>query len=176
MHGRFARQIPALALGLGVVVAVAAGGPARAQESASYRQTERVLNSGGTPAQGVEVASAGYRVTLSSLGGGLYPGVGAGAGADLPPGEVAGLLFTAPQTLVWDPEPSAGTYNVYRAAIATLDSGAFGDCLAPGGALPSATDPAEPAAGAGFFYLVTVENRLREEGTKGAGRGGTFCP
>jgi hypothetical protein len=92
-----------------------------------------------------------------------------------------GLDLPAPATLVWNPENSAGTYNVYRAAMSTLPSLAFGSCDQQGIVATSAAAGANPPAGTGFFYLVTVENSLGEEGTKGfqgggAQRAGSACP
>jgi len=45
----------------------------------------------------------------------------------------------------------------------------------------NATDASIPAAATGYFYLVTAENRLAEEGTKGSNstggeRLGNVCP
>ncbi|RMF71809.1 MAG: hypothetical protein D6738_13060, partial [Acidobacteria bacterium] len=51
-----------------LVLAAAAAGPATAQQSASYRMDEHVLNQGGRPAGGVTASSASYRVSLDSLG------------------------------------------------------------------------------------------------------------
>lgn len=161
--------------------------PAFAQQSASFRAEEYVRNAGGTPQNGASAASASFRITLSSLGDGLALGGlssasfradGSFVAAYPPPGEVEGLLLQDSQTLVWSPEPSVGTYNVYRGTVA---AGHYGVCLLPDVAASGASDAAVPAGGGAFLYLVTAENRLREEGTKGstsAGvqRGGAVCP
>jgi hypothetical protein len=47
--------------------------------------------------------------------------------------------------------------------------------------MPTATDPASPPPDSIYFYLVTAENRLGEEGTKGYSssgveRHGSDCP
>lgn len=167
-----------------VVVALVCA-PAAAQQSASYKLTEHVFNAGGHPQQGVEPASASYRITLGSLGEGLVAGELSGAsytlsaghtGAYLPPGEVSGLRFDDIQTLVWDGEPSVGSYNLYRGAFTDLSGLGYGQCQQQGLPASTTTDTDAPATGAGFFYLVTAVNRLDEEGGKGSGRGGTTCP
>jgi len=161
---------------------------ALAQSSESFDLEERVLNSGGTPAGGTVPASAGFRVTLASIGEALSA-TGAGsasfavdssfASAYPPPGEAVGLRFPDAQTLEWAPERSTGGYNLYRGALGEFLG--FGACLRQG--IPDETtsddDPVPP--GSGFFYLVTASNRLGEEGTKGfqgdgAERGGDVCP
>jgi len=64
---------------------------------------------------------------------------------------------------IWDPEPSIGVYNLYRNAA----------CLQQDLVNPSSSDAATPAAGQAYLYLVTAENRLREEGTRGYQSSGT---
>ena len=132
----------------------------------------------------------GFRITLSSLGENLartglesasFRADASFLSAYAPPGEVSGLHFTDDQTLTWSAERSAGTYSVYRDQVSALVSGGYGTCLSQELSATSTSDPATPPTGGGFFYLVTVENRLREEGTKGsdssgAERGGNECP
>ncbi|GAB4367859.1 MAG: hypothetical protein Kow0062_00570 [Acidobacteriota bacterium] len=181
------RLCTVLALG-----AVAAGGlaPARAQQSASWEISDRVINLGGRPQGGTTSGSASFSLTLESLG---EPVVGAGlssasylldasfAGTYPAPGEVRGVRFSDATTLGWDAERSAGTYNVYRDALSALTGGSYGTCWQQDIPSPSATDPDPVPAGTGRFYLVTAENRLAEEGTRGrdsagASRTGTACP
>jgi hypothetical protein len=152
-------------------------GVALAQQSPSYKLQESTFNNGGDPAGGAFASSAGYRIKLDALGGGVL-GTGLSSGsfrmdggfvaAYPPPTEVLALRFDPPgkSSLSWNPERSAGSYNLYRAGVSTLP-GTFGACFQSGIAGASATDAAVPAAGAGTFYLVTVRNRLAEEGTKG---------
>ncbi|MDQ7008223.1 MAG: hypothetical protein Q9Q40_13440 [Acidobacteriota bacterium] len=161
-----------------------------AQQSASYRLDEHVINLGGRPDDGVTASSASYRISLDSLGeavvrAGLSSASfrmdGSFAGAYPPPGEVSGLRFTDDTTLVWDPEKSVGVYDVYRDALAAVSGGGYGTCWQEDLAGTTTTDPDVPGPGSGFFYLVTAENRLGEEGTKGsdsggAPRGGSACP
>jgi len=167
-----------------------AAGEARGQASASHRLEEAGLNAGGHPQSGVDPASAGHRLSLGSLGdpfpiqrhfGAAWTLDGGFVVAYPPPGEVLDLLFTSATTLVWDPAPAAGTYSLYRGLISALPGLGYGACAQQGLIAPATTDADLPAPGAGFFYLVTVENRLGEDGTKGvtssgAPRGGLVCP
>ena len=146
--------------------------PAFAQQSANFKLTEHVLNAGGHPSGGVVMASTSFKVTLDALGesvvqGGMtsasYHMDASFASAYPPPGEVAGLLFTDDQTLSWSAERSAGVYDLYR----DNTSDGYGNCEQEDVPGPPATDSSTPAAGNVFFYLVTVKNRLGEEGTKG---------
>ena len=152
--------------------------PALAQQSANFRLTEHVLNAGGHPSGGVVMASTSYKVTLDALGesvvqGGMtstsYRMDASFASAYPPPGEVAGLLFTDTQTLSWFAERSAGVYDMYRDDT----SAGYGNCEQKELAETTATDTSTPTAGNSFFYLLTVKNRLREEGTKGSRSDGT---
>ena len=157
------------------------GGTALAQTSTSFQLEEYTLNAGGTPSQGTEVASASFRMTVASIGDsvtatGLSSAsfqLDAGFGvAYPPPGEVgamcggagACLEFTDVQTLIWPAERSAGAYNLYRDAI----SFGYGVCEQQDLGATTATDLSAPSTGNAFYYLVTVENRLAEEGTKGS--------
>jgi len=164
--------------------------PALAQSSASYKLEEHVVNAGGHPANGTTMASANFRVTLDSIGealvgaemGSASYGMGSGFGiAYLPPGETGGMWFSDHDTMHWDAEPSAGAYNVYRDLMSSLAALGYGDCFAPGVSGTTGTDAGTPPASDGWFYLVTAENRLGEEGTKGwdstpTQRQGTVCP
>lgn len=177
------------------------GGMAAAQTSTSYRLEEYALNAGGTPSQGVVPTSASYSITLASIGDSVV-GTGlsstsfaADVGFDAaypPPGEVAGtcgtagscLRFTDAQTLTWPAESSAGVYNLYRDLASNLTGLGYGQCEQQDLNGTTTTDGDPVPSGDGFFYLVTVENRLGEEGTKGfrvegvttIERGGTVCP
>ena len=99
-----------------------------------------------------------------------------------PPREVTGLVFLDDDTLHWDPEPSVGVYNLYRDTLPALPEGGYGSCDQQGLTTTGATDVAPPpGVGDGYFYLVTAENRLAEEGTKGFDTGaverqGNACP
>ena len=99
-----------------------------------------------------------------------------------PPGEVSGLRFVDGSILAWDPEWSAGKYNLYRDLLGNLSGLGFGGCEQPGLTGTTVADATPmPPPGDGHFFLVTVENRLAEEGTKGfrtdgAERLGSVCP
>jgi len=150
---------------------------ARAQTSASYDMKAHVVNEGGHPAQGVVLTSGLFRMSLDAVGQGLFaPSMGSasfsmGVGFATPylaPGEVAGVRILADrQTLTWTLEPAADHYNVYRDLLQTLP-GLYGLCWATHIPSTVAVDSAVPGTGSsGFFYLVTSENGLDEEGTKG---------
>jgi len=183
-------RFPASTLVLGLLLAGLPAVPAFGQQSASYRLEEHVLNLGGHPQGGTVLSSAGFRLTLDSLGEGAvraglssasYRMDGSFASAYPPPGEVLGLRFTDEQTLAWDPEPSVGVYDLYRDGLGQVGSGGYGQCWLAGLTEETATDADPVPAGGGFFYLVVARNRLGEPGTKGtdgAGteRGGNACP
>ena len=164
-----------------------ASGPALAQSSASFKLQEHVLNQGGHPDAGGQIlTSLGFRMTLDSIGEGVIGTALSGASFTMdggflpaypPPGEVTGLRFDDAITLGWNAEKSAGTYNLYR----DLAAGGYGTCEQSGIGGTTTTDSDAPAAGQLFSYIVTVRNRLAEEGTKGfasdgSERLGAFCP
>ncbi|HEX4824715.1 MAG TPA: hypothetical protein VFV19_10395 [Candidatus Polarisedimenticolaceae bacterium] len=166
-----------------LAIAAAAAAPALAQTSASYKLTESIVNNGGDPVNGASGASASHRIKLDALGDGFL-GVGLasasfhmdGGFVDVypPPGEVQQQLFTSKTSMVWNPERSVGQYEVYRDALSGFLGG--GTCFSSGLTAESATDAATPAAGQGYFYLVTARNRLGEEGTKGLRTSGVERP
>ncbi len=147
-----------------------------AQTSASYRLTESVLNSGGDPRNGSILQSASFQIRLDALGESVVGTGGASASyrvdaafvsAYPPPGEVENLRFTSASDLIWNPERSAGTYDLYRDSFSALPGGGTGMCLASNLTGASASDTQIPPPASGYFYLATSENRLGEEGTKG---------
>jgi hypothetical protein len=162
-----------------VVLAIAwVGGAVSAQSSASFKLTESAFNSGGHPEDGTNPTSAGFAVTLGAIGDAVSPVPLSSASFRMegsfvsgypPPGEVVNLRFTSKTGLAWDAEKSTGDYNLYRSGSANAVDACFQSEI-PG---ESATDGDSPAAGARFFYLVTAENRLGEEGTKGFRSNGT---
>ena len=169
------RRRLAVATVLAAAIAVALV-PARAQQSASYRLAAFVVNEGGHPSQGIHLASSSYRLKIDSVGEGLVGATQQSASFRSeagfvsgypPPGEVRQLVYPNRTTMVWRPEWSVGTYNVYRDPVSGLPAPGLGACFAR--ALPGATagEPDDPPSDSGWFYLVTAENRLREEGTKG---------
>jgi len=170
---------------MAALVAILCVVPALAQQSASYKLTEAVFNEGGNPANGTILASTSYKMSFDATGDAAIATGLSGASYRMdtgfvsaypPPGETLGLRFTGKQTLVWSPEKSVGTYNLYRDTIPALPGGMYGLCSQPGLTSETATDTTVPGIGTGYFYLVTAENRLREEGTKGYQRNGSERP
>jgi hypothetical protein len=156
---------------------------ALAQSGANFKVEESQFNAGGNPANGAAPSSAGYDISLDAIAGqasatpstspnfsvtgGLVP-------AYPPPGEVQGFGYQGP-VLGWDPDPSTGSYTLYRGSVGDLP-GSFGAPIQAGITLVQVADPATPSAGQCFFYLVTAVNRIGEEGTKGTMSDGTPRP
>jgi len=86
-----------------------------------------------------------------------------------PPEQAPGssLAWSGPQ-LVWTADPSASTYNLYRGNLPLVDGNldgladSYGSPLACGLTAPLAADPAVPALGSGFTYLITGRNAIGE--------------
>jgi len=90
----------------------------------------------------------------------------------LEPVQAQGLLWLDRETLVWDVEPAAVEYHVYRDLFSTLGYDAFGTCRDAMDSDRTDTqllDPDEPLPGEGWFYLITVEDGLANESTLGVG-------
>jgi len=90
--------------------------------------------------------------------------------AELVPGEVANLRWDFDFRLLWDAEPDAVEYHVYRDLLANLAYTSFGTCrddLDGDRTDLQLDDLDEPAPGAGFFYLITAQAIGGEEGTLG---------
>ena len=166
------------------------GAPAAAQQSASFQLEEHTFNAGGNPNQGAILTSASFRFSLDSLGENAVAIGLADTSFQLdsgfpaaypPPDEVGSLLFSDATTLVWNIEGSVGSYSLYRDLLSNLSGLGYGSCEQEDIAGETTTDATLPGASDGFFYLVTAENKLAEEGTKGfdssaAERLGTACP
>ena len=184
---RHAPIILTLALAGGAVLAPA---PAVAQQSPSHTIEEHTFNAGGHPAAGINPASGSHRISLGSIGDPFPLQRFFGASSTLdggfvlrypPPREIQNVLFPTQTTLVWERDPASDLFNLYRGLISTLPGLGYGPCAQAGLTVNTYTDAVLPGVGAGFFYLVTAENRLGEEGTKGfdsAGhvRAGSLCP
>ncbi len=86
-----------------------------------------------------------------------------------PPGEAENLRFTDATTLVWDPERSRGSYALYQGLVTVPFDTGYGLCEQPPPALATETATVTALTGTGdaLFFLVTVRNRLAEEGPKG---------
>jgi len=154
-----------------------------AQSSAGHVLEEHTFNAGGNPTDGAAPGSAGHLLSLDSLGNSVAAGALSSASHDLdacfpaaygPPGEVTHLLpGPTKDDLVWDPEPTVGSYSLYRGVISDLGGGTYGTCGQSGLTEAIASDADPVPAGGGFYYLVTAVNRLDEEGTKGSDSAGT---
>lgn len=158
---------------------------ARAQTSASYKVQESVFNAGGRPSDGTVATSASFRITLDAIGDGAigtglsstsYMMTAGFAAPHRPPGEVHGLVVLGDkQTLQWDWEPASTAFDLYRDPITLLPT-EFGTCQASRVTTDSWADASLPAVGTGWFYLVTGENDLWEEGTLGTESSGAERP
>lgn len=156
------------------LMAAAAAPAAFGQQSASYRLTEAVFNSGGHPGPGGAVTSPSYLVRMDAIGGSFSDHRLTGASFQLagdfisaypPPSPVTGLGFSASNALQWNQERSAGVYNVYRGTLSTPPLASdMSTCLLSGLTSRSAPDPATPPPMTAFYYLVSAENLLGEEG------------
>ena len=160
---------------LGGLLLAALNGHVEAQTSASFKVTEHTINAGGHPQDAIRPVSASFRVSFGAIGGAAarstlssasYAGNGGFVARYAPPGEVQGLRFVDKINLVWNHEPTMGTYNLYRNTLASLP-GNFGGCYQPSLIGPQFGEIDVPAQGSGWHYLITAENRLGEEGTKG---------
>jgi hypothetical protein len=161
---------------LTLLIVLAAIGPAGAQQSTSFEISEHTFNGGGHPLAGTTLSSARFRLSVDSLGDGIvgYALIATSfsmdssfAAAYLPPTETGDVGFVDKTTISWPPDKAAGTYNVYRDLITNLAGGGYGDCYARDLRTTSTTDTSNPPPGEGYLYLVTVVNRLEEEGSKG---------
>ena len=173
-----------------LVAVLLSSAAAAAQQSASYRIEQSTLNSGGHPSNEGILTSAAWRITLDAIGDGprraelgsaSFGSSSSWIAGLAPPGEVTGLEFLDDVTLAWGPERSAGSYNLYRGLLGNIGGLLYGGCVGQNLTATSTTDADAVPASNGFFYLVTVENRVGEEGTKGfrsdgIERGGTICP
>jgi hypothetical protein len=179
-----------VAISVAVLLAGCWASASLGQSSASYELSDHTFNAGGHPHQATIMVSTSYRITLDALGDGV---VGAGLVGDSyrmdgsfgasypPPGEVRDLTFVDKQSLAWGPDRAAGDYNLYRDSMSVLSGLGYGLCLQQELPVAAATDGETPTSGTGFFYLVTVENLLDEEGPKGVDshgdrRQGNVCP
>jgi hypothetical protein len=102
--------------------------------------------------------------------------------AAAPPEQAPGssLAWSGPQ-LAWTADPSASSYNLYRGSLPLVDGNldgladSYGSPFACGLTAPLAADPAVPALGSGFYYLVTGRNAVGE-GSLGFARTGAASP
>ena len=146
-----------------------------AQTSENYILTEHAFNAGGDPRNSIILTSSNFQVTLDAVGdtlaglfltGSSYTTSGGFVAGYPPPGEVLDVKFADKTTLSWSPETSVGSYNLYWGDVSTLSSG-YGNCKEPGITTEQIEVPEIPSAGQGYFYLVTANNLLDEEGIMG---------
>ena len=77
--------------------------------------------------------------------------------------------------MTYPSDPSADIWDVYRGSLPLVDADLngladnYGSPFSCGSTSPLTADPAVPAAGSGFFYLVAGKN-LMGEGTLGFAR------
>jgi len=166
-----------------VLAALAAGSLSFAQQSASYRLAEQAFNAGGNPSQGTVLTSTSYRIRLDAIGDAVGGGaltapsfhIGGGFIAPYPPpGEVRNVRFSAPTSMVWDHEVSVGAYNIYRGTVGSFAG--YGACFQSDLPTEVATIPGSPSTGQAFYFLVTAENTINDEGTKGFASSGAMRP
>lgn len=179
------RRDPSRWRALVVLAAFSTTGGILAQSSASYRLEEHVFNAGGRPAETVVASSPGFRLSLESIGeplarrgqtGGAYRLDGGFLPAYPPPGEVMLLdILDDHQTLTWSAEPASTAYNIYKGSLVGLPD-TYGTCAVTRIAGTSWVDQSAPPPESGAFYLVTGENRIWEEGTKGFASNGAQRP
>jgi hypothetical protein len=155
-----------------------------AQQSASYKLAEHTFNAASHPSGGTVLGSASYRVRLDAIGDAVagmslasasFRADGGFVARYPAPTEVAGLRFVNKTSLAWNAERSAGVYNLYRDVVSTLPV-SFGACWQTSIPGTSTSDAEVPSIGTALFYLVTAENRLGEEGTKGYSSSGAQRP
>lgn len=145
-------------------------GPALAQTSPSYRLDEFALSAGerlDSESYRMSVAAVGQTVTSTGLAGALFSMAVGFPQSNAPPGEVRQVAFDGDgETLTWAPDPSAGTYVVYRGDPRLLPGDA-GICLLSALPGPQAIVDEQPDDARAFFYLVTAVSTLLEEGSAG---------
>lgn len=74
--------------------------------------------------------------------------------------------------LLWDPEPDAVECHVYRDGLTNLSFQGYRVCRDDLDGTRTDTrldDLEDPAPGDGFFYVITAEEALGDEGTLGLG-------
>jgi len=151
-------------------------GVALAQSAPSYRLEESTMNAGGHPREGLKPSSTSYEISLDAIGSApvapllqstSYSMTGGFARSYPPPREVRQLAVNGDKaTFVWAPERSVGSYQVYRGELNALPFD-YGTCRVARVAGQSALLDEVPEVGEAFFFLVTAENMLLEEGVAG---------
>jgi hypothetical protein len=147
-----------------------------AQTSPSYRVDEWTVHAGGHPLGGFGLASTSYRMSLDAVGEipiapllhstGYSIDVGF-ARSYPPPLEVREVVALGDKaTFAWAPDRSVGSYRVYRGLLRELP-GSYGACRIADISADHVMLEETPNVGQTFFYLVTAQNTLLEEGPTG---------
>lgn len=165
--------------------AIALGGPAFSQQSASFLLEVQSFNAGGnagaqdggSAVAGVVLLSPGFRITQSAIGDAVSTAIMVSPGFTLtsslisinpPPAEVRNVRFRdTTMTVVWDMDPSVGRYHLYQGGVAVPFDPGFGSCVPPAWLTEQATVTADPPPGEAIFVFLTAANTLDEESTKG---------
>jgi hypothetical protein len=98
------------------------------------------------------------------------PGACEAENSALAPGDVANLRWSDADTLLWDAEPSASEYHVYRGPVSELSYLLFGTCQdGIDGDRTNTTldDTTLPTTGDALYYVITAEDSGGNEGTLG---------
>jgi hypothetical protein len=93
---------------------------------------------------------------------------------NLSPGEVLNLRFETKDRIVWDVEPAAVEYHIYRDLVSNLSYASFGVCrddLEANRMDDQLEDFENPMTGQTFFYLVTADDGGMGQGTLGYATG-----
>ena len=178
-----------ISMAAAIALLVFAAPLAAEQQSENHVIEGATIHSGVTSA-GIDLSSAGFRITFSAMGEPLAsdatlvgPGHAAQSGfvsTYSPPSEVTDLVFADSDTLTWRGARSAVSYVLYRGSLAGLPA-AYGNCLQTDVPATTTDEPSIPAGGAAYVYLVAARNSLDEEGGTGndsalSPRTPTACP
>jgi len=142
------------------------------------RELSRAIDHGPDPSgyTGVPCVDLDGEPRLRDHTGGGLAVVDAGAfereNPALVPAEATGLRWTGKSTMIWDLDPDARYFHLYRGALADLFYDDFGTCrddLLVGQSTAEMSDSELPVPGAGFYYHVTIEDHQRKESSLGVG-------
>ena len=143
---------------------------------------ESTIHAGGHPIGGLGLTSANYRMSLDTVGEAVTAPLLSNSTNSMdvgfsrsypPPAEVRQVVALGDKaTFAWAPERSVGTYRVYR-GYSTMPPAHYGFCRIGDVAGGSVLLEEAPDSGQQFFYLVTAQNMLFEEGITGYDSAGT---
>lgn len=166
-----------------LLLLVGFGGFAAAQSSASFELDESVFHAGGHPQAGLQLTSTSYLITVDAIGETLVApamqsrthAMDPGFARSYPPPRdvIQVVLHGDKETISWAPERSVGKYRVYRGDLDLLPVD-YGVCRVSDVNGEQAPVDEYPDPGDAYFYLVTAESRLLEEGSKGLDSSGAL--